>query len=165
MPRFLFIVLVSILLFSNIALADTITLNPGWNMFSTIDKTLTVDLIKTTCGTPYPPLTYNSSIKKYNQTNTITPGKGYWIYLTSRCTLNLDTSITVNDIPPLELGWNQIGGPSASVIFNNVKGNCNVVGLPLKYNSTIKKYNTSDTLDPGYGYWVYVKSGCNMGTS
>ena len=162
MLRLLFILLISFLLFSNLSLADTIALHTGWNMFSTILKTMTADQIKTTCGTTNPILTYNPTTKGYSQTSTIDPGKGYWIKLSSDCTLNLDSTIIVNDIPNLLIGWNQIGGPSTSVIFNNVKGTCAVIGSPLKYNPATRGYSTSSTLDPGIGYWVKVTNDCKL---
>jgi hypothetical protein len=65
-----------------------ITVNDGWNMIGPFDTLVTVSAITSTpAGILSPPLYgYGTA---YEETTTIVPGEGYWVYATQAGTLHL----------------------------------------------------------------------------
>ena len=136
-----------------------ITLQSGWNMLS-LPFSTDANIIKTQCGTTNNIWHYNPSTARYVSVNTIYPGYGYWLRLDSSCVISY-SSITEN-YPDLKAGWNQIGA-FTSTSFSSVKGDCNVLAGPWKYNPSTSRYELSSTLEPGYGYWIRVSNDCSLG--
>lgn len=141
-----------------------ISLKPGWNMFSVpVNTTLNVNDIKTQCGTTNPIWRYNSSSSLYESAAQVQPGYGYWLKVSNNCYIQVSGN-NIERLPELKTGWNQVGAFSQSVNFNDVKGNCNVLGGPWKYSPVTLRYELASILDPGYGYWMRVSSNCNLNT-
>jgi hypothetical protein len=139
-----------------------INLKPGWNMFSVpVNTNLNVNDIKTQCGTTNPVWHYNPSSSLYESATQVQPGYGYWLKVSNNCYIQVSGN-NIESLPELKAGWNQVGALSQSVNFNDVKGNCNVLGGPWKYNPVTLRYELASILDPGYGYWVRVSSNCNL---
>jgi len=136
-----------------------VSLQPGWNMFS-LPSTTTTDAVKSQCGTANNIWHYNPSTSKYEAVSTIEPGKGYWLKLSSPCAIS--SSISASVYPELKVGWNQIGALS-TVSFNSIKGSCNVLNGPWKYNPSTLRYELSSILEPVYGYWIKVSNDCTLG--
>ena len=139
-----------------------INLKPGWNMFSVpVNTSLNVNDIKTQCGTTNPVWHYNPSSSLYESVTQVQPGYGYWLKVSNNCYIQVSGN-NIESLPELKAGWNQVGALSQSVNFNDVKGNCNVLGGPWKYNPVTLRYELASTLDPSYGYWVRVSNNCNL---
>jgi hypothetical protein len=131
-------------------------------MFSLpLNTTLSTDYIRSQCGSQNKIWNYNSVSQLYEEAIQILPGKGYWFKVDSACTVSV-TGSNVQSIPDLKAGWNQIGAFSQSFNFNDIKGNCNILSGPWKYNPVSLLYESSTTLDPSYGYWIKVSSDCKL---
>jgi len=141
---------------------QTIQFKPGWNMFSVpVNTSLNVNDIKTQCGTTNPIWHYNPSSSLYESATQVQPGYGYWLKVSNNCYIQVSGN-NIESLPELKAGWNQVGALSQSVNFNDVKGNCNVLGGPWKYNPVLGQYDYSTLLEPGYGYWIKVESDCRL---
>jgi len=152
------IILFTVLLFQTLSYADTIILQPGWNMFS-LPSTTSASSIKSQCGTTNNLWHYNTTLEKYESSDTIEPGYGYWLKLSSPCSILYSTITSI--YPDLKVGWNQIGALS-TVSFNSIKGSCNVLNGPWKYNPSTGKYEFNNIIEPGYGYWIKVANDCKL---
>jgi len=116
----------------------------------------------TTCS-PTSPI-YGFSNGKYYQTTYTTGGNGYWVKINSDClTTVFGRSISINDFPSLNQGWNLIGAPSTTTSFTDIIGNCHVVSGPWWYNPATNSYVQSSNLEPGKGYFVKVSANCKLG--
>jgi hypothetical protein len=165
----------------------------GWNVFSfpvdirsyqtavsqpvqqiTIQKTITGQAVEVEpippekqCTSPNHVWHYSNGkyIDVLNDPNGFVNGWGYWVKMDSDCTVRLKgNKITINDFPELEPGWNQIGSPSEAVNFFSVIGSCNVLSGPWWFNSDSKKYEKTQVLRPGEGYFIKVKDKCKLGS-
>lgn len=146
-----------------------IELYEGWNMISfPVDLNQQLRSVNpSNCKTVGSAWHYeNGQMVKTTQAKN---GESYWLkfnmnYGTS-CTWTIyGERLTLEDFPRLETGWNQIGGPSESVVFDDVSGDCDVIAGPYRWNAAgPKMYELSETLEPGQGYWVAVLSPCRLG--
>jgi hypothetical protein len=136
------------------------TIKAGWNMISlSAGSTLTADSIKASCGPGARIWHYDSYSKIFGEVTKAEPGLGYWVRSSYDCSVQL-TGNDIQSIPGLKAGWNQIGSFSQTVIFNNVKGNCNVLSGPWKYLSG--RYEIATSLEPGYAYWIRTSNDCSL---
>lgn len=164
----------------------TYRLNSGWNLISFPYYWLvnpectgemcpammiapTVKVIENTCDSnsiwhyeAYPTLNY----RKYDLGSYVNPQMhGYWFRANSDCTLTIQGN---NEISPegmaLAQGWNHIGAPAKNVLFDKISGDCSVTSGPWRYNSAAKKYEKSEVLKPGEGYFVRVNAACTLGS-
>ena len=141
--------------------SSTINYKAGWNLFSVPVKNV-VATSSTNCS-PVSPI-YGYSNGNYYQTTYTTGGNGYWVKMNSDCSVTFTGStITINDFPTLNQGWNLIGAPSTSTNFADVIGNCNVLSGPFWYNPTTNSYIQSSTFEPSKGYFVKVSANCQLG--
>jgi len=149
--------------------AKSIQFHPGWNMFSipiknsyTVTALFTGDCSKSNFAVAK---IWHYSNGKYVEATTIDPGKGYWVKMKNDCTLFVDGEpVTIDDLPGLDPGWNQIGSPTESVEAPIIVGDCKIVSGPWKYNPSIKDYEQSDLLESGKGYWMNVEGSCGLGS-
>ena len=167
MKRICFVFLIMILLLPQLGYADRVTINfrQGWNMFSLpVNKITTKDELLRGCSVKSPVYHYNTIERKYEIKDSIEPGYGYWIYLDSSCSINVDgDAVNLENIIDLKFGWNQISSISTPIEFQSIKGSCDVKGGPWRYNPLTRMYEFASILEPGYGYWVYVSGECRLG--
>jgi len=142
-----------------------IELLAGWNMFSIpINSAKYIHKVLRGCDVISRVWHYSNADKKYKSVDKIDPGLGYWVKVRSDCVIKMsDTMVTTEQFPELLAGWNQIGAPSQTVNIHDVIGDCNLLSGPWRYNSITKKYEKSETLDPGKGYFVKVENNCHFG--
>ena len=128
-------------------------------MFSVPSKYSFKD-VTTTCSF-YPSNVFGYVNGKYENPNTLSVGKGYWFRTFNDCTVTLkgvaDSNVQLN----LNAGWNLIGVPN-TVDVSGFEGNCNVARGPYEYDSTAKKWNRVNTLEPLKAYFVKVAGSCSM---
>ena len=146
-------------------------------------------IVETTC----PPATlwhYDSYNKQYVKSGTLEKGGslraayGYWVKAAPIPVLWRDANVMPN-VPPdagkycgiiiegsrettmqgtkLSEGWNQIGGPYSAVNFEKIKGDCEVASGPWLYKSTSKRYEKTEVLKSGEGYFLKVAKSCTLG--
>jgi hypothetical protein len=121
----------------------------------------------------------------YIFTDGLEPGHGYWIYANQDCDIWVDniTLVTDNIITIVEPGWNLVGSAydqslnknDIIVNYNDVDytwadaaSNNNPTGSPLiisnffGWNRITQSYVLSNTLEPGFGYWIYANQHCTL---
>jgi hypothetical protein len=148
------------------AQAETLNLQlqPGWNMVSLpVNITLTKDTISSKCSLASSIWHYNPTTKAYETVTTLYPGLGYWINVKSACTLTLTgNKITIDTFPLLKTGTNQIGSLYDPTDFSLIRGNCNILNGPVRYNTLTDQYEGASVLEPGLGYFVKVGGDCSL---
>ena len=161
----------------------TVSLPEGWSLISAPLKNFEVN---TDCSY-YPSLWYwNPSDKKWIKINSLKemePGKSYWIYSYSPCSIVFKgEEIEIQDFPYLEKGFNMVGSLSKEVNFFELK-NCNILaiyeysdntwykyipseGKWYRYSPYLKEYvefkEKENKLIPGRGYWFKVEDRCKL---
>jgi hypothetical protein len=98
--------------------------------------------------------TYDTLKREYKRVDTLQLGKGYWVKFAHDTTLSFTGGKLVIDTFKLGNGWNMIGALSIPLEKRQLQSspagiiNENIFG----YNSN--GYYLTDSLKPGYGYWV-----------
>jgi hypothetical protein len=93
----------------------------------------------------------------YTQTDTLSPGSGYWVKSSGSQTITLNNSPTLPDTLDARQGWNLIGVPSLPVAIQNIASippGLTATGI-FGYNG---RYANADVLVPGRGYWIKMDS-------
>jgi hypothetical protein len=128
---------------------------------------------------------WNRSGQAYLLTNSLTPGRGYWVYAFYECELwatGLNPSSNTNYITSLLFRWNVIGLPVNQTInkttlrinylgvdynWTQATTNQNPTGGPLIVSDLFgwkrtppQGYIISTTLEAGYCYWMYAYYSC-----
>ena len=141
-----------------------IKLYTGWNLFSIpVNDVKSTDELLRGCDVTSKVWHYSNEKGEYESVSEIKPGLGYWVKVRSDCTVKVsDNIVTTEQFPELLMGWNHIGAPSQTAIFSNVKGNCDVLSGPWKFNTVTNQYEKSEVLEPGVGYFIKVKDNCRL---
>jgi hypothetical protein len=148
--------------------SHNIVLYEGWNMISfPVDLNQPVQSFgPKNCHTVGAAWHYaNGKMEKVTEAKN---GEAYWIKLVSddgeECVWKVyGEELTLEDFPRMEIGWNQIGGPSEPVKFGDITLNCDVLAGPYKWDAKTRRYVLSEWLEPGQGYWVAVTNVCSFG--
>jgi len=151
----------------------TLKLTQGWNMisFPILLENMNPDSI---FGGYYVLYRWDAENKRYvlhaDSGSFIEPdpdvevGVGYWVYVLEDENVNL-LGVPVNQLTlSLRQGWNLIGTPyGGSSIADPIDDPDNSV-LPwaFTWNAHEKKYDMTQLLDAGKGYWVYAFQGCEL---
>jgi len=153
----------------------TIEFYPGWNMFSSpidfcpIFGYFHVKVIENTCG-DLDLWHYSASIvKEYTNSKVIGSRSAYWFKVNKRCHITLWGPPAPYNYDErgvlLYKGWNQIGVGYEEVRWDDIKGNCELLSGPWRWNPITQSYEKpkNGILKPGEGYWVKVKETCRSG--
>lgn len=121
---------------------------------------------------------WNATDKKYEVTDVIGPGQSYWLYAYYECDLWVSSMITTNDlITDLFAEWNLIGLPhdtpvakeNITVYYNGAEYTWQeavddniILDYIYNWNATDQKYEVTDILQPGRGYWIYAYYNCTL---
>lgn len=130
---------------------------------------------------------WNRSGQVYLLTNSLAPGRGYWLYAFYDCEIwatGLNPLPTTTYITPLLFRWNVIGAPVNQTVnktnliitylgvdynWTQATTNQNPTGGPLVINDLFgwnrnqpQGYIISTTLNAGYCYWIYAYYGCTL---
>ena len=99
----------------------------------------------------------------YVKASYIYGGAGYWVEMTSPCSMTFTGSpLTLAEMPSLTEGWNLIGALNYSAHFSSITGDCEVTRGPTGFNTGTGQYVDSPTISPGKGYFVKVVSDCTL---
>ncbi len=121
----------------------------------------------------------------YGLTNDLSAGYGYWLFAYGDCELwvtGLTSMMSTNYVTPLLLNWNVIGIPfnqpvsktTFLIMYNGgeynwtqATTNQNPTGGPLVMKDLFgwkriapQEYVLTDTLQPGYSYWIFSYCDC-----
>lgn len=157
----------------------TITLNPGWNLFSapfswSVDipcenaqcygpGTGGLKILENNCGAldSLKIWRWNPKTKLYSKSLPYPKG-GYWLKVDTKCSITFGGAVITLDDFELEAGWNQIGGPTKSINIEDIKGNCNIVSGPWRYLNQHGRFEKTTTLSAGEGYFIKVSENCRL---
>jgi len=121
---------------------------------------------------------WNANSQKYEVTGVIDPGQGHWVYAYYDCDLLISSMVTPDDlITDLYTEWNFIGLPhdiqvskeNITVYYNGneytwqeaVSYNI-ILDFIYSWNTNSQKYELTDILQPGKGYWMYSYHECTL---
>jgi putative salt-induced outer membrane protein YdiY len=120
---------------------------------------------------------WDAALQNYIMSDTLNPGYGYWMYAYGDCDLWITStpSSTNTTLTTLLVKWNLIGLPSDTPVgINNLivsldgtnytwqeaVDNLFILGTIYGWDTALQNYIISDTLNPGYGYWMYAYYQC-----
>jgi hypothetical protein len=129
-----------------------LSVKDGWNMISiptVSDSNWKTALFPTSITNAF---TY---IGSYQITDTLYPGIGYWLKFTGAQSVELRGQASQKDTITVVAGWNMIGTVLSPQPVDHIASSPDgmIISSFYTYNGT---YNETDTLQPGYGYWVKV---------
>ncbi|MDP2208908.1 MAG: choice-of-anchor J domain-containing protein [Bacteroidota bacterium] len=135
-------------------LTPTFTVNSGWNMVSL--PVTRPDRRKTIL---FPSATSNAFLYQagYQAKDTIENGFGYWLKFPASDVFQLSGTLIATDSVDVSQGWNMIGSISNPVKTANIT--TNPPGLiSSSYYGYNNGYYPADTIKPGNGYWIKIRS-------
>ncbi len=127
---------------------------------------------------------WNRSTQSYQLSDSLKPGQGYWVYAYSACELWLMDALVIDSDPyitMLSMQWNVVGVPyeesvgqenlliqyngteynwSQATTSNNPTGGPLILGFIYNWTRSSQAYVLSNTLIPGYSYWMYAYKPC-----
>jgi len=158
-----------------------VDLQQGWNLFSvplsyyagTDDcnnavcygpGTNGLKVIENTCGDldSLKIWKWDSTNREYIKTLPYTP-YGYWVKMEETCSITFAMNIVNLEGFALHDGWNSVGGPTKSVQFDDIKGDCTILSGPWRYLTHMNKYERTSFLAAGEGYFIKVSGDCTLG--
>ena len=152
----------------------SISLSPGWNLFSTIlyASSPSLTIFSTTCASENL-WHYDSSTASYQNLGamqsgvSIYPGEGYWFYASTTCEVIFqgDRYSALTGLH-LRAGWNQIGSQAIPFYpFDSYLGSCVVTDGPFSFDTASNSYIQTSAIHPGKAYFVRVQSDCVLSAS
>ncbi|HLB00521.1 MAG TPA: FISUMP domain-containing protein, partial [Bacteroidota bacterium] len=130
----------------------TVNVSAGWNLLS-----LPVQVADGASGTVFPDAISNAIIFNggYASLDTLKKGLGFWMKFASADTIPVAGGGMFIDSLNLRAGWNLIGGLTTPVAVNLIVTEPpGIVGSKFFRYVPGSGYAQTDTLQPGYGYWV-----------
>ncbi|MFH2106422.1 MAG: hypothetical protein ABII22_04125 [Candidatus Micrarchaeota archaeon] len=136
-----------------------VTFEKGWNLFSVpLDKTTKS---VSSCG-QMDLWTYDNSLSKYVQVDSMLSGKSYWGYVSSKCQMTFEgEGLNINGLQ-LKKGWNQIPSSFVQQKLDDLLLLCNVAHGPWTYDTLQNTYILAQNSVPGKGYFVKVGADCKL---
>jgi hypothetical protein len=137
---------------SDIAKVDrSVVVRAGWNLLSlslNMDENSSEKLFPSAISSPF---IFNGT---YNIADTLLNGSGFWIKFPSADTFVYHGSQILTDTINLKPGWNLIGSISIPVDTSMIVINPLGIVVPQYYLYDGSSYHSTDTIQPGVGYWV-----------
>ncbi|MBA4312184.1 MAG: hypothetical protein C0417_06100 [Chlorobiaceae bacterium] len=132
----------------------TIEIQAKWNLIS-----LPVQLANSRVNSLFPSVI--SSAFEYNgnyvSTDSLKPGKGYWLKFPADESIRITGAPITNDSIEVIEGWNLIGGISYPISVDSILTDPADI-ISGKFFGYSIGYFVADTLKPGKGYWIKVNS-------
>lgn len=137
------------------AITQNITVNAGWNILSL--PVVPADSLKS--------LLFPTSISEaiiyqdgYQLAETLHVGQGFWIKFDAPASIELSGETILENTVDLKIGWNIIGALSSPIPVNTVETDPpGIIVSNFYYYVSGVGLKSTDTLQPGLGYWVKVK--------
>ncbi len=128
----------------------------GWNMISlpTVPPTHPPSYVFP--STPVPLFQYDAQRRIYGAVERFNAGFGYWIYSPESGNTTVGGVILDSYNLRIYRGWNLIGTIGEPVAVSSITTDVPGAILPpvYGYNCVTRTYTETDTLYPGYGYWL-----------
>ncbi|MBC8214990.1 MAG: DUF1565 domain-containing protein, partial [Candidatus Marinimicrobia bacterium] len=120
-----------------------------WNLVGT-----PLDLYEYDCPMAYEnTLYYFHSIDGYVLSDMLNPGVGYWHRFAESGDCVYTGSLLINILVPLHEGWNLISGVSVPLEIENIVDQNDLIIQGTLYGYDVG-YVSTETIEPGYGYWL-----------
>ena len=153
---FLRLSILSIIIFNviNAQVPDSIRVEPGWNLIS-----LPLSINDSTKSSLFPTATSDAFIyqNSYISKDTLGNGYGFWLKFDSAQSFNVMGDILFDDTILVHEGWNMIGSIMMPTPVSMIKTDPPGIIISNAFGySPISGYQSSDTLQPGHGYWIKV---------
>ncbi len=151
-----------------------VTLDAGWNLVSSPYENIDLKKMMSEKELSFTAFEYSDNCYQIcgsaeNNSYTLTPGRGYWVFAYEDTALVFSTTssstnrqVTDPDDPPtgsypitLTEGWNLVGPLATTFIadlrkkYDSIKGHC------WGWSSTRGCYKASDIMNLGSGYWIF----------
>ncbi|TET90174.1 MAG: hypothetical protein E3J35_07465 [Methanomassiliicoccales archaeon] len=103
-------------------------------------------------------------INEFDLTSSVDRGKGYWIDVEQCGLLRVVGTVPITTQITLYQGWNLVSYPSVQTDYSvwYLKNDTGATTVEAADSTVpfyhLKKLSNSDTLVPGFGYWIYVPS-------
>jgi uncharacterized protein (TIGR02145 family) len=135
------------------AQTQSIKVESGWNLMS-----LPLRVIDSTKSSLFPTAVSDAFIFQgiYISKDTLQNGFGFWLKFDSAQTISITGEIIYEDRVEVSTGWNMIGALTRPIAVNSIR--TDIPGLIVSdfFGFTNGTYQSTDTLQPGFGYWVKV---------
>jgi hypothetical protein len=96
-------------------------------------------------------------------------GAAYWIKTSADCEIVYEGKGAAFDFAgpqrALPNSWYALGAPLATTTWESVRGNCEARNGPWKFDAMNQQWVKATSLNPTEGFFVKVKSECDLGTS
>jgi hypothetical protein len=164
-----------ILILSSTLFADSLTLHSGWNLIG-INQNISLQTIKSELGADnieviqgavrtYKKKYLDANLDKLNDFTGFEKGKGYWLYLTNKATINYTPiEYTGEEITTLKAGWNIINPLQDLTLKEIIEqiGRDNLLIIQGEEKTYQKSYidegnpelNDFVKFEKGKGYWI-----------
>ncbi len=146
----------------------TIELKSGWNMVSVPFIADSFNLTDVFPDALPPAFYYDPLSESYVPVPVLYPGRGYWVLMLDDHDYTLTGEPMLNYELELPAGWNMIGAPAQTVYWDEqitVPPDATLPGALFGYNATSSAYFISNTLRPGFGYWILSLENCILRVS
>jgi hypothetical protein len=98
----------------------------------------------------------------YLPADTLYIGGGYWIKCTDAAPVSISGYYFNTLTIAVKQGWNMIGSISIPIAVGNVGSIESDISVSSFFDYTDHGYATTDSLNPGRGYWVKVSEDCHL---
>jgi len=102
-----------------------------------------------------PAYSYDPVTNTYENGDTLVPGRGYWVKFPSEDVISLSGSGRTYDTVNVDSGWNLLGSVYNSISVSEIESDPPGM-MTSPFYGYHSGYFTTDTIYPGYGYWVRV---------
>ena len=128
------------------------TINEGWNIVSLPMQPFHYEKDSVFSTSVSPAYTY---INGYNQKDTLSNGKGYWLKYSTPQMVEVPGIVIFSDTFDVGIGWNMIGSITYPVLVSSITSEPSAMVTSGFYRYVgDAEYAITDTIKPGYGYWV-----------
>ncbi|MBN1755707.1 S8 family serine peptidase [bacterium] len=143
----------------------TISLFEGWNMIALpISEPISPaeSILPEAIGGLFH---YDPELHSYYLTDTLYPGKAYFILYPDDRLITLECAIADSIEIHLQEGWNMIGGIRARVpweSFETLPPHSLLPGSLFDFNPLTLRYELKNAVQPGRGFWVFALNECRL---
>jgi hypothetical protein len=138
--------------------AQYVAVSQGWSLVS-----LPAEGTEHRASTLFPTATSGAYAfsDRYFMTETLTPGRGYWLKFDDDQVVGIAGTPLTSDTISVRGGWNMVGSLAAPIPSSTVASEPSGIILSGFYQFA-GGYLLADTLRPGSGYWVKVSQSGNL---
>lgn len=163
----IFTIVFFMIIFSGFGASATIEMNKGWNLISSHANGLGVSEIEDECDREGGPWQWSVEQGEFVYLNEgepqdMNPYKGYWVKVESDCEISFKGTPPEKDKLDLHAGWNLVSSAFENWGREEIDDYCARSGGPWYDSNSGWESELENNLDSFTGYWVKVKSDCEI---